>query len=217
MLRTVLIVVAVAVLVGAGVLASIRTNRFGVSEDLHAAGQKLKAIPRTVGSWDTTQEFELDPKVQERAEAVEYISRVYQHRDTKAQVSVLMLCGEPGPIGAHTPDICYGGTGYDTKVPKGVRTVAMPGGESSTYYSARFRKPSANESLHVCWAWGVDGNWEAADAARGEFALRSALYKIYVHRPLPAATAAEAADSNDPVHEFMTVFLPEVKRTLAPQ
>lgn len=214
MLRTVLIVIAVAVLVGAGVLASIRTNRFGVSEDLHAAGQKLKAIPKTVGPWKTTQEHELDPKVQERAEAVEYISRVYQHRDTKAQVSVLMLCGEPGPIGAHTPDICYGGTGYDTNVPKRVRTVAMPDGSTSSYYSARFRKPS--ENIQVCWAWGVDGNWEAAEEARGEYALRSALYKIYVHRPISTATS-EAADGPDPVHDFLTVFLPEVKRTLAPQ
>lgn len=213
MLRTVSIVVAVAVLVGAGVLASIRTNRFGVSEDLHAAGQKLKAIPKTIGPWDTTQELELDPKVQERAEAVEYISRIYTNRNTKAQVSVLMLCGEPGPIGAHTPDICYGGTGYDTNVPKRVRTVTMPGGGTSNYYSAQFRKPG--ESLHVCWAWGVDGKWEAAEEARGEYALRAALYKIYVHRPLPAA--ATAIDGSDPVHDFMTVFLPEVERTLAPQ
>lgn len=216
MLRSVLIVVAVAVLVGAGVLASIRTNRFGVSEDLYAAGQKLKAIPRTVGAWETTQDLELDPKVQERAEAVEYVSRVYQHRDTQVQLSVLLLCGEPGPIGSHTPDICYGGTGYDTNVPKGVRSVMLPGGKASTYYSAKFRKPSNNETLHVCWAWGVDGHWEAADAARGEYALRSALYKIYVHRVLPPAIA-NTPDAEEPIHDFLTVFLPEVHTTLAPQ
>jgi hypothetical protein len=216
MLRTALIVAAVAVLVTAGVLASIRTNRFGVREDLRAAGDKLKAVPKTVGPWVTTQELQLDPKVQERAEAVEYISRVYENRETKAQVSVLVLCGEPGPIGSHTPEICYGGSGYDTNVPKAVRSVPMPGGGSANYFAARFKKPAAADPLQVCWAWGVDGDWYASDTARGEFALRSALYKIYVHRPVPAA-ASDSPQAADPVHEFMTVFLPEVKRTLAPQ
>ena len=69
--------------------------------------------------------------------------------------------------------------------------------------------------LQVCWAWGADGNWYAAEASRGEFALRSYLYKLYVSRELPVRESAAAPD--DPVHEFLTAFLPEVNRTLAPQ
>ncbi|MBY0514217.1 MAG: EpsI family protein [Gemmataceae bacterium] len=212
MLRTALIVAAVAVLVAAGVLAGIRSNRFGVQEDLRAAAQKVYAVPKVVGPWESAQDLELDPKVKDRTECESYLSRVYTHRETKQSVSVLILCGEPGPIGAHTPEICYGATGYDTTGPKAVRAVPVPGG-SANYFAARFKK-SADAPLQVCWAWGVDGNWYASDTARGEFALRSALYKIYVHRPVSAA-AADAPD--DTVHEFMTAFLPEVKKTLAAQ
>jgi hypothetical protein len=214
MVRTVLIVVAVAALVAAGVLAGIRTNRFGVREDLRTAGERLKAVPRTVGPWVAVRDFEMDPKIQQRAEAVEYVSRVYRHRDTEAQLSVLMLCGEPGPIASHTPDTCYGGLGYETNVPTAVRTVPMPGHKPAEYFSALFRKPNG-DPFQVCWAWGADGDWYAAEASRGEFALRSVLYKLYVSRELPAREPQTAAQQ-DPIHEFLTVFLPEIRTALAP-
>lgn len=216
MLRTVLIVAAVAVLVAAGVVAGIRTNRFGVREDLREAGAKLKAVPKAVGPWVATHEYDMDPKIQQRAEAVEYVSRSYVNKDTGVRLSVLLLCGEPGPIASHTPDVCYGGLGYDTNVSKAVRTVPMPGGNAAQYFAAKFRKPNGSAPLLVCWAWGVDGDWHAADAARGEYALRSALYKIYVSRELPV-TDQTSSYADDPAHDFLAAFLPEVKKTLAPQ
>jgi hypothetical protein len=216
MVRIVLIVVAVAALVAAGVVAGIRTNRFGVREDLRTAGDRLKGVPKTVGPWVTTHEFEMDPKIQQRSEAVEYVSRVYRHRETGAQVSLLMLCGEPGPIASHTPDVCYGGLGYDTNVPKVVRSVPIPGGKPAEYFSAKFRKPNGGDPLQVCWAWGADGNWYASEASRGDFAFRSALYKLYLSRELPARES-ETTTPDDPIQEFLTVFLPEVRTALAPQ
>src|SRR5262249_14627962 len=154
MLRTCSVVAAVAVLVAAGVVAGIHTNRFGVHADLRIAAERLKAVPKTVGPWVVAHEFDMDPKIQQRAEAVEYVSRLYENRDTHARVTVLLLCGESGPIGSHSPEVCYGGLGYETNVRKDVQSVSLPGGGTARYFSARFEKPTGPERiLRVCWAW----------------------------------------------------------------
>jgi hypothetical protein len=213
MARPVVILIAVAVLAVAGVVEGVRSNRFGVPEDARAAATKLAGIPREVGPWVST-EAPMDERTIALAEAVGYVSRAYTHRQTGAEVNVLILCGPAGPLGSHTPDICYAGRGY-CQVGREVRkTLALPGGGVATYWSARFEKDGPGEApLEVCWAWGTDGDWSASANPRGEFALRSVLYKLYVTRrttdPADRATA-------DPVAEFLTAFLPEVKKTLAP-
>src|SRR4051812_7897978 len=112
MLRTALIVAAVAVLVVAGVIANYRAGVFGQREDLTAAAEKLKDVPKQAGPWRFEQEHVMDEKIRQRAEAVGYIDRSYRHEKSGESVRVLMLCGDPGPIGAHTPEVCYGGYGF---------------------------------------------------------------------------------------------------------
>ena len=46
------------------------------------------------------------------AGAVGQISRVYTNPTKGLTVSVLLLCGLPGNISTHTPDVCYPGAGY---------------------------------------------------------------------------------------------------------
>jgi hypothetical protein len=213
MARSAVILIAVAVLAAAGLIEGVRSNRFGVPEDARAAAAKLAGIPREVGPWVAT-EAPMDDRVVAQAEAVGHLSRVYMHRRTGAEVNVLILCGPAGPLGSHTPDICYAGRGY-TQVGRGVRkTLALPGGGVATYWSARFEKDGPGETpLEVCWAWGTDGDWSASANPRGEFAFRSVLYKLYVTR-----RATDPADQPpaDPVAEFLTAFLPETKQALAP-
>jgi hypothetical protein len=214
MLRTVLIVVAVAVLVVAGVVANYRAGWYGTRADLQAAADKLQNVPNDVGPWTVEKQHEMDEKIRQRAEAVGYIDRSYRNTKTSETVRVLMLCGDPGPIGAHTPEICYGGYGFVSGA-KHQCGVAVSDG-SGEYFSTVFRKPEGNDAaLRVCWAWGVDGNWFASDAPRGDFMTRSALYKIYVTRPIRVGENEATAD--EVIRDFLTAFLPEVKKTLAPQ
>ena len=201
------IVVVVALLAVAGVVEGIRTNRWGDSEDVQAAASKLAGVPREVGTWTST-ENQIDEKVLRVARASGHVARNYTNTKTGDSLSVLLLCGPTGDIAAHTPDICYAGSGYKMLGRESKQALA-----ADTYWSARFEKPEA--TLQVCWAWCTDGNWTAADDARTEFALRPVLFKFYVSRNLPPADRTGRPTANDPIREFLTVFLPEVKKALA--
>ncbi len=214
MLRSLSIVAAIAILITAGIFAGLRTGRFGPREDLKAAAARLQEIPKQTGSWVMKAEFELDRKIQERAEAVGYLDRAYQNEKTGERVRVLMLCGDPGPIGAHTPEVCYGGLDFIAGSKRHC-SLALPG-ESNEYFSTVFRKENGGEQpLRVCWAWGVDGDWYASDSPRAEFVARSVLYKFYVTRVARAGESEAAGD--DVIRDFLLEFLPEVKKVLAPQ
>ena len=220
MVRNILIVVgvvsALAVLLAAGVLEGIRTNRWGATEDLQAAATRLKAIPREVGDWMGTDLW-IEPKLLERAEATGYVSRQYRNPKTGATVSTLLLCGPPGPIGAHTPDYCYGGLGYQLTGKERRKTVAMPDGKTAAYWSVQFVKPDSTQDpgLEVNWAWGVDGDWVASRQPRQEFISHQFLYKFYVARALTAADH-DGRVPPDTVREFLSVFLPAIQATLVP-
>lgn len=214
MLRSVLIVAAVVALAAAGVVEGFRSNRWGESADAREAAARLDRVPQAVGPWAST-ESPMPEKVLRVAEAVGHVSRVYRNRASGAEVSVLLLCGPPGPIGSHTPDVCYAGIGYTMVGGAGRRALPLPGGAGASYWSARFRKDGPNDpQLEVCWAWGGDGDWEASDSPRTQYALRPALYKLYATRVVPAAT--DRAQVGDPIAEFLTAFLPEVKKAIAP-
>ena len=220
MLRTVLIIVgiviALAVLVTAGVIEGIRTNRWGVTEDLQTASARLKDVPRVVGPWTGTDLW-IEPKILERAEATGSLSRVYQNNKTGTAVSALLLCGPSGPIGAHTPDICYGGLGYKMMGREVRKTITLADGTVSAYWSCQFTKPDSpgDLGLEVVWAWGVDGGWVAADEPRREFISHNALHKLYVTRGLTPADRDDRVPP-DPIREFLMEFLPEVKKAIAP-
>jgi hypothetical protein len=215
MLRFLVIAAAVGVLVGAALFEGARTNRWGDAEDVRAAAAKLDGVPREVGPWSST-ENPIAPKILRVAEAVGHVSRTYRNRDTGAQVEVLLLCGPSGPIAAHTPDVCYAGNGYKMVGRRSRMTLPAAGGTAATYWSARFEKEATDDALRVCWAWGVDGTWEASESPWGEYALRPALYKLYVTRRAAATADADRETNPDPVEEFLTAFLPEVKKALAP-
>jgi hypothetical protein len=211
------IAVAVAILVGAALFEGWRTNRWGPSEDIRAVAARLDAVPREVGPWVATADTPLDPKIVRIAEAVGYIARTYRHRDTGAQVDVLMLCGPSGPIAAHTPDVCYAGNGFKMVGGRARKTLPLPDGTAAGYWSARFeREVSSDDALRVCWAWGVDGHWDASESPWGEYALRQYLYKLYVTRRAAPTADTDRATSPDPIEEFLTVFLPEARKVLAP-
>ena len=125
MLRTALIVATVGILVAAGVVANYRAGVYGEREDLTAAADKLHEVPKQAGTWVMDREFELDEKVRQRAEAVGYLDRSYRNEKTGEAVRVLMLCGDPGPIGAHSPEVCYGGHDM-TSAGKRTFTVTVP-------------------------------------------------------------------------------------------
>src|SRR5690242_12572027 len=108
--RVLVILLAVGVVVAVAVAEGLRSNRWGESEDVKAAAARLERVPREFGQW-VGHDYPLEPRIVERAEAAGYVNRVYTSK-TGEQITVMLLCGLSGPIGAHTPDVCYGGLGY---------------------------------------------------------------------------------------------------------
>lgn len=213
--RFVLVVLGLGALVAAAVFEGLRSNRWGVPADIQAAAARLDRVPVAFGDW-TSSEVPIDQKILDRAEAVGSVSRVYSNGKTGAVVAVLILCGQAGPIASHTPDVCYAGMGYQMAGGEVRKTVPNPAG-ASTYWSARFAKDATDPGLEVNWAWGNGATWVAADAPRREFALSTMLYKIYASRGLTAAPATRpGAPEPDPVHDFLTDFLPVLRAALDP-
>jgi hypothetical protein len=209
--RWLIIAIAAVGLIAAAVIEGISSNRWSPSAHLQSASAKLDGVPATFGDW-TSAELPQQEKVLKVAEATGHVSRVYTNRKNGAQVTVLLLCGPTGPIGAHTPEVCYAGNGFAMSGQP--EKKALPGNVAATYWSVRFEKPGSTEPpLRVCWMWGVDGDWHASANPRTEFALHGALYKLYVVRPEPQMPSAGAGP--DPIEEFLMVFLPEVKKALA--
>lgn len=212
--RWAVIGLAAAGLIGAAVLE--RQFSGTKSGDVRAAAAKLDGVPKEFGDW-TSVENPIDDKQLRVAEAAGHVSRTYTNRKNNARLSVLLLCGPTGPIGAHEPKYCYGGNGFDMKDQPERKTVGLPDKTTPTYWSVVFEKKSdpGQVPLRVCWAWGTDGDWQAATDPRTDYALKRALYKLYVSRHEPRTPNGQPLPGADPIPAFLTEFLPEVKKALA--
>ena len=168
------------------------------------AAARLAALPTTLDGWAGTDTV-VDPKQLKVAEAQAHLSRVYT-KDGRS-VAVLVLYGEPGPLGAHTPDVCYGASGHE---PIGRPFRAdVPGGFGSLW-TTQFAAPGTPPSVvEVTWGWGDDGTWAASDSPRVEFAGRAAIYKLYISRLLPDGSAGDP-----PANEFVGPLLAGLKACL---
>jgi hypothetical protein len=176
MLRLLPWIVAFVLVVGAGVVQGLHTDRWAISPDLAAAAAKLENLPLTFGEWQGSDE-EMEASQKELAEIVNYKVRTYRHKVTRAEVKVLIMCGRPGPVSVHTPDICFRGAGYKEFDEQTAKLAAME------FKTARFKledtaKPSL--PLRVYWGWTTDGNWSAPENPRRTFASSRALFKMYV-------------------------------------
>ena len=68
--------------------------------------------PPTVGDWEG-RPLEVEPRELAAAGVIGGVLRRYVNRQDGRAVTVLLVCGPPGPIAVHTPDICFAGIGYD--------------------------------------------------------------------------------------------------------
>src|SRR5262249_16950596 len=158
------------------------TGRWGTpTADPSAAAARLDSVPRTIGSWDSV-DMEVDSAQLDAAQVTGYLSRRYVDRATGTEVSVLIVCGRPGPIPAHPPDICYRGAGYELLSAPAKYVVGAPSASSAAeFWKARFVKSDSalSSQLEVLWSWSASGVWKA-DNPRLKFAGFPALYKLYV-------------------------------------
>jgi hypothetical protein len=176
--RTLPTAIVLVLVTTAGTVYGLWTGRWTADESLAEAGARLSQIPLTVGDW-SGEPLEMSPREIASACADGYLSRKYSNRRTGKVVSVLLLCGRPGPISVHTPDVCYRGSGFD-EVGDAVRFA--PSGEPDTQLLVRrFRKDAAVPiQLRILYGWSTRGAWDAPDNPRLSFAGQPVLYKLYL-------------------------------------
>lgn len=215
MLRILTIVSAFALLAASGISHRVWTGQWTVSNEPRLSASRLSAIPSTIGDWVGVDQ-EVDAKQLARAEAVGHLARRYVQRRTGAEVSLFLICGRPGPISVHTPDICYGGIGFRLVGKPGQRKVdGSADAPAAEFFRADFEKtdPIAPKRLRIYWAWKSGSGWRATNNPRLSFGGAQALYKMYlVYRAAPGAALPE----RDPCEEFLPDLLPELERALSP-
>jgi hypothetical protein len=206
-----------AVVLGAGLFDGAVTHRWWPDTRLQKAVACLDRVPAAVGDWQGADE-EVNAVDLRSAHIDAFVCRRYVNERTREAVLVLLVCGQPGPIAVHTPDVCYAAAGYKMDGNPVVLTLPAahrgPQAKADVFRAARLRNPSPvpTGTLRVCWSWFADGVWQAPDNPRLAFARHGALYKLYVLRE-QRATERDRAD-DDTAKAFLQAFLPKLDEAL---
>jgi hypothetical protein len=99
-----------AALVACGIVHGYWTDRWATPVEVKQAAQRLDAIPLELGEWEG-EALEVKPG-DAGAGVAGCIRRRYVNRQTGAAISLFLVCGRPGPVSIHTPDVCYGASGF---------------------------------------------------------------------------------------------------------
>jgi hypothetical protein len=212
MYRFSLLIIAVAAVALAGWWHGHQTARWGESDELNQAAQRIDRIKSKIGDWEG-RSGEIDTKQLKIAEIVNYASRTYINRRTGQQLAILLICGRPGPISVHTPDVCYQGAGYvmGRLVPYALRDA--PGlARQPEFWAARFTKEPGPQLLNILWTWSNGGIWQAPEHPRFVFYRSKYLYKLYV---IHAVSSTDDPVVDETTHAFLREFLPELNAALS--
>jgi hypothetical protein len=212
MTTTLPITFATTAIVLTGFLHGLWSDRWHFSDKPDAAAARLEKVPMVIGDWEG-HPVEVDPR--QLGHLAGHWCRRYVNRQNQSSVTVALVCGRPGPVAIHTPDVCYGSSGYEVARPTKYTFTSASLVHAAEFCTARFAKPKSLDpvSLRIYWSWNAGRGWAAPDSPRLAFASYPVLYKLYFVREM--ASPKEAID-DDPTLGFMEQLLPELERTLFP-
>jgi hypothetical protein len=214
MRRVLLPTLALALILGTGVVHGMRTGRWQANPAIAEAVERLGTLPDRIGDW---QGEDVPLAGREPPGVAAHACRRFTHTRTGDAVTVFLVCGRPGPVAIHTPDVCYGASGYTVGTPTKYAPPASDEQGPAEFWTVDMaRTTSADRSrLRIFWAWhgGHDG-WQAADKPRVHFASEPVLFKIYLLRDLTGV--GDPSLDRDPAVEFMQALLPTTNPLLFP-
>jgi hypothetical protein len=215
MSRLLPILTAIVLLLGTTVVHGLWTQRWKQSERLEAAAAALGRVPMNVGDWKG-KPIAIDAGDAAGSGLTGFVGRRYEHQRTGAVVSIYLVCGRPGQVAVHTPDVCYPGAGYEQTTVYVRQAVPMPPGQvPAETFTAPFAKQETDvpSYLRIFWTWSAGKGWKAEDSPRWAFAGYPVLYKLYALRVLPGTDDALA---KDPTLDLLQQLLPALDKTLFP-
>ncbi len=201
-LRTPHFFVAIVLLLIGGVVHGMWTHRWSDRPADHAGIDLLANVDQPDSDWIPGMPIPVPDREIPKGTTVSCRQFVNEKANKRAVVSITR--GVPGVVAAHTPDVCFLGSGYKLKGPPSKQTLPMASGGSVSFYVADFEKTSAagSESVRCRWTWTADGTWHAPDYPRLYFAQSQVrlpvLYKLYIVHPI----GDEDLTKNDPYRTF---------------
>jgi hypothetical protein len=202
-----------AIAIGAGIAYGIYSERWTDAVGVDDAVKLLGSIPATIGDWQAAP-LQLDDSDLRKVGIKGHYFSAYRNANKGTSVTVLLVCGRPGPISVHTPDICYAAAGYQADGAPRLQTVELGHGVAQRMWSARFHKPNSpnDPDLEIFWAWKADDSWSAPENPRFAFANKHALYKLYVIRYI---APHEKGPADESYKDFLKSLLPTLNKALS--
>lgn len=193
-------------LIACGLVHGFWTDRWTAPVETTQAAERLNEIPLEIGDWEGEV---IDVKPNEAGVGVAgFIKRRYVHRKTGTVVSLLLVCGRPGPVSIHTPEACYGASGFQV----GIKNRYDADEKDRLWKTDAIRASATEETrLRLYWGWSDGAKWNAADEARLQYARCPVLHKLYVIREL---NGLNESNRNEPCEQFLTQLLPMLRKTL---
>jgi len=206
--------IAAILIVATGYVHSVWSFRWSAARELKAAGEKLSRVPLVIGDW-TGKDSPLDERQASVGRIYASVSRQYVNAKTGRAVSILLLCGRPGPLSVHTPEVCYGNSGFTIAGDRSKMAVDYPGAAPAEFWALKVSKadPVRPERLIIDYGWFSDDHWSAPEIdARFVFAGQPVLYKLYTIRE---QDRVEESGVPDPSADFLKEFLPALQKILS--
>jgi hypothetical protein len=203
--------VAALAFVGAGIVHGFWTDRWVPCGEVEAAVERLGAIPLHLGEW-RGEDINIDPG-QTAPGVAGSLTRRYTSRARAASVMMALVCGRPGPVATHTPEVCYGASGYLVADKKAVQLGGLdPAAQFWTADATRTRSTEETR-LRIYWAWTGGEGWVASHEARRDFPRHRypVLHKLYVLREL---AEGEARGKDEACEAFLHALLPALQAAL---
>jgi hypothetical protein len=213
MRQTLPVLISLVLLTASGLAHGVRTGRWSKPPDLKQAAARLDRVPLTAGDWEG-QALPMDARQLEVGEISGYLMRRYTNRRTGQEVSIMVVCGWPGPIAVHTPDVCYGGSGYEQLAPPAryePRLTPPAGRPEFSILNLNKSEPMGSTRLRILWAWNDGHGWKTPNNPRLSFAAAPFLYKLYVIRD---PGREDAPPERDPGDDLLSQLLPQLEKAL---
>lgn len=200
------VVVLVALTLASGLLHGRLSRRWGASEQLQFAGERLSLFPTRFGSWVMQSSSELGEYAETVLETSGHINRVYRNEDSGSQVAVALVVGPAGPIATHSPEICFSSRDYRVLDERKQVSVSWQGTQTAAKFWALTFAPAneVGDLLRVYYGWSDGAAWGAPRDPRLAYFGRPLLYKLQVAASVPVDADLQASD---PCARFLESFL----------
>lgn len=212
------------------------TERFGQSFDTHLKSFKdavENAVPTKVGDWfseSNEDQIGIENELIRRVAGADgALGRHYHGSSDTPDIQVNITCGYSRNVGAHTPDVCFTGSGsvqetsvetfsvdYQVLVPDpDDPKKSVSEDRTATFKTAIFSDASSHYRQRVFWGWkGVGEGWIAPRFPRWHWNSNEPICKMYISLLEDNGYGREKVDTLKVAERFMQEFLPELDAIL---